>query len=100
MGPWQAVGQLAWVWPLPVDAVAEAGGPGQDHEAVDKDDGWTWRGDDDGCSHDADDVKESACCGCLGGWAAVCCLSGSGGCAGLTEPVVVLGDGGDGGGSG
>jgi len=23
-GPWQAV---AWVWPLPVDAVAEAGGP-------------------------------------------------------------------------
>jgi len=26
MGPWQA-GQLAWVWTLPVDAVAEAGGP-------------------------------------------------------------------------
>ena len=52
-------------------------------------------GDGDDCDGHSDyddaDVKQSACCGCLGGWAAVCCLSGSGGCAGLTEPEVVLG---------
>ena len=59
-------------------------------------------GDGDDCDGHSDyddaDVKQSACCGCLGGWAAVCCLCGSGGCAGLTEPVVVHGDGGDRGG--
>ena len=42
MDPWQA-GQLAWVWPLPEDAVAEAGGPEQGHdEETHDDDGWTW----------------------------------------------------------